>query len=104
MSLQSTILSGDWTLNGVTRQAHSLLEISTSVVKGDLLETPFLIDCSGIEEIDTSGLQLLYVWMQCLQIKGIQPSLTNISHDMQAKVRQVGFNKIFDSVVPAVCE
>lgn len=104
MSLQSTVLSGDWTLNGVTRQAHSLLEISTTVVRSEALETPFLIDCSGIEEIDTSGLQLLYVWIQCLQIKGIQPSLTNISHDMQAKVRQIGFSKIFDSAVPSLSE
>lgn len=93
----ATNLSGDWTMNSISHQIESLLAISTDV--GDLVprNKTLVVDCSGISKIDMSGLQLLYVWQQCLQIRGLQAELVNLSDGMRSTVQQVGLHTIFKS-------
>lgn len=90
-------LSGDWTMNSVSHQIESLLTISSDV--GELVpkNKTLVVDCSGINKIDMSGLQLLYVWVQCLKIKGLQAELVNLSDGMRSTVQQVGLHNVFKS-------
>ena len=71
----SAHLNGDWTINGVVRQIAPLVELSNC---WDCSYPTVDIDCSGIEGIDSCGFQLLYTWMHCLEIKGIESKLVNL--------------------------
>lgn len=93
----ATSLSGDWTMNGITGQVNYLMSISGEVAGNRINCSRFVVDCSGINQIDMSGLQLLYVWLQCLQLKGMHAELVNFSDDIRATVQQVGLHKMFEA-------
>ena len=92
----ATNLSGDWTMNGISHQVQSLMAISSGVGGGVAQTGKLVVDCSGIKEIDISGLQLLYVWLQCLKIKGLRAELVNFSDGMRSTVQKVGLHKFFE--------
>ncbi|MCE1226827.1 MAG: STAS domain-containing protein [Geobacteraceae bacterium] len=92
----ATNLSGDWTMNGIPRQVQSLMEISNGVGGVIPQSSRLVVDCSGIQDIDISGLQLLYVWVQCLQIKGLRAELVNLSDSMRSTVRRVGLHTLLN--------
>ena len=71
----SAQLNGDWTVNGVVRQIEPLVELSNC---WDCNSSTVDIDCSGIEEIDSCGFQLLYTWLHCLEIRGIESKLLTL--------------------------
>src|ERR1039457_2508997 len=82
-------LEGDWTHAGVTESSIELLtdalqQIEPGVAKG------FQIDCRNVRAIDITGLQLLYVWMQCVKLRGVEPDLVNPSNNLQQAFRSVG--------------
>ncbi len=90
----ATRLSGDWTINSIVSQANYLMSLSENTVAGAALHRRFQVDCSEVDRIDLSGLQLLYVWMQCLQIKGVSAELVNLSDDMRLAVQQFGLHTL----------
>ena len=54
-----------------------------------------LINCEQIDETDTSGLQLLNVWMECARLRGIAPKLVNVNNDMRRAIKELGFSNSF---------
>ena len=85
-------LSGNWNLSGVVLQIESL---STFHQLESGLEKLFCIDCSEISSVDMSGLQLLYVWMQCVSLRGGKPELINLPEGMQETINRLGLEKCF---------
>lgn len=79
-------LTGDWTMAGVVKQVSRLTELD---IRGIRPGIPAVIDCSGIDRIDLSGFQLLYVWLHCLELNGLRPELVNVPPWMrEAQLRQ----------------
>jgi len=85
-------LSGQWDLSGLVHQIESLSALY------QLESGPgrkIRIDCSEIGSVDMSGLQLLYVWMQCVSFRGAKPELINLPEDMQLAIKRLGLEKCF---------
>jgi len=85
-------LSGHWNLSGVVLQIESL---STLHKLSSGLEKLYRIDCSEINSVDMTGLQLLYVWMQCISLRGLKPELINLPEGMQQTIKRLGLEKCF---------
>ena len=86
-------LSGDWTICGISRQVELLMNypFMHAVGKGEVIT----IDCSQIEGIDINGLQLLFVWLQCIRLHGMVPSLVNLTEEMVLKMTALGLIQNF---------
>lgn len=41
------------------------------------------IDCERIEGIDRGGLELLYTWIECARLCGVEPVLTGLPEHLQ---------------------
>jgi len=93
-------LEGDWTMTGVADNIESLiLSLNNMESQG---KKSLQINCKQIEETDTSGLQLLNVWMECARLRGIKPKLVNVPSGMRRAIHELGFNKCFsDSCLDA---
>jgi len=75
-------LQGDLTHSGVTHNIIKSLAASLQqIVSGGLKNLH--IDCGRISSADTSGLQLLYVWMQCARFRGVEPELINLPDSLR---------------------
>ena len=91
-------LSGDWTISGVVSQMDSL---SCSLQKlASTRKKRIHIDCTHIDSIDISGLQLLHVWMHCARMRGVHAQLINLSDDMQQTIRRLGLTNSFTDNYP----
>lgn len=86
-------LEGDWTMTGVAENIDSML-LSLNQIESEG-ESSFQINCGQIEEADTSGLQLLSVWMECARLRGIEPKLVNVTAGMQRAIHELGFSQLF---------
>ena len=53
------------------------------------------IDCGKVRSADISGLQLLYVWMQCARFRGVEPELVNLSGTLQQSIHTLGLEDNF---------
>lgn len=80
-------LEGDWTISGVEENLDSLL-LSLKLLENRGTKR-INIDCGKIDDADTSGLQLLNVWMLCARLKGVEPKLVNLSERMNCAIRQL---------------
>jgi ABC-type transporter Mla MlaB component len=77
----------------VVQQVSRLAELEIGGARpGDAV----VIDCSGIAEIDLSGFQLLYVWLQCIQLSGLRPELVNIPEWMLEAQERQGITQVFE--------
>ena len=81
-------IGGDWSITGIVQQAKPLVELSNGYHE---TARSINIDCGGIKIIDLSGFQLLYVWMQCLHLRGFRAELINIPDFMQEAQKGLGF-------------
>lgn len=96
-------LTGHWNLSGLVHQIESL---STLHKLEHGLGKHFRIDCSEINSVDRSGLQFLYVWMQCIGMRGVKPELVNLPEDMQQTIKTLGLENCFSDFhedVPDSC-
>jgi len=93
-------LQGDLTHSGVSHCIIRLLAASLQQIVAGGLKT-LHIDCGRIRSADTSGLQLLYVWMQCARFRGVQPELINLPEYLQQTLRGMGFGDSFSETVAA---
>jgi ABC-type transporter Mla MlaB component len=89
-------LSGQWNLSGLVHQIESLTKL---IQTESGLINPFRIDCSKINSVDMSGLQLLYVWLQCVTLRGAKPELINLPEDMHQNIKQLGLARCFSDFI-----
>ncbi|HIJ88356.1 MAG TPA: STAS domain-containing protein [Desulfuromonadales bacterium] len=76
-------------LNVINSLSHSLDKVSPERGYG------LRIDCGGVRTADKSGLQLLYVWMQCARLRGVESELVNMSATMQNTIHAMGLEHCF---------
>ena len=87
-------LQGDLTHAGVTHTiVNSLGSLLNRIASGG--EKNFRIDCKRIRTIDISGLQLLYVWMQCARFRGVEPELINIPDSLHQTIKKMELGHCF---------
>jgi len=87
-------LQGDLTHSGVTHNIINLLAASLQkIVSGG--DRYIHIDCERVRTADVSGLQLLYVWMQCARFRGVEPALVNLSDSLRQSMQRMGFDLCF---------
>jgi anti-anti-sigma regulatory factor len=55
----------------------------------------FHIDCGKVRSADFSGLQLLYVWMQCAKFWGVEASLVNLPDRFKKDIEKLGLSNCF---------
>lgn len=80
-------LEGDWTISGVEENLDSLL-LSLKLLESRG-ERNINIDCGQIDVADTSGLQLLNVWMLCARLRGVEPKLLNLTQNMNLAIQKL---------------
>lgn len=87
-------LQGDLTDSGVT---HSSIDsLAVSLQKIDLGgKKNIRIDCGKVRSADISGLQLLYVWMQCFRFRGVEPELVNLSASLKHAIQKMSIGHCF---------
>ncbi len=86
-------LSGEWTISEIDSQFESLNGILQQLSSSQ--QNILHVDCSTIGSMDMSGLQLLYVWMECAKMQGIGVRLVNQPHGMRQTIRKLGFEHCF---------
>ncbi len=89
----TAMLVGNWTESEDVNRFRYLSELS-SRCKGIVGE--IRIDCSGIEKIDSSGLHILYSWLQCIYFRGNQPRIVNVSAALRNSRIQLGVAPAFE--------
>ena len=75
-------LEGYWTLDGVTQSAIDSLAVALQQLEA-IGARRLDVDCRQINAIDTTGQQILYVWLQCSRLRGVEPELVNIPKKLQ---------------------
>ena len=87
-------LQGDLTHSGVTDNIISSLAVSLLKIesRGD---KNIQIDCEKVSSADNNGLQLLYIWMHCARIRGVEPELINMSNTLQQTMLGMGLGNCF---------
>ena len=93
-------LHGDWTMTGVADNIESMI-VSLGQLEAEGKKN-FWINCKDIEDTDTSGLQLLIVWMECARLRGIEPKLVNVPDGMLRSINDFGFSHLFTDTYPDV--
>ena len=69
-------MDGNWTLTGVTQSSIKSLSVALQQIE-HCDDKTLRIDCRHVSAIDTTGKQLLDVWMQCARFRGAEPVLVN---------------------------
>jgi ABC-type transporter Mla MlaB component len=87
-------LQGHLTHSGVTHSIVNSLGASLQQIVS-AGEKYFRIDCGMIRTADLSGLQLLYVWMQCARFRGVEPELVNLPNSLQKTMQRMGLGHCF---------
>jgi anti-anti-sigma regulatory factor len=85
-------LSGHWNDSGLVDQIELL---STFDLVQPANESRIHIDCSEIDSVDRGGFQLLFVWVQCIRMRGIQPILVNLSAAMRKTMENLELETCF---------
>lgn len=90
-------LQGDLTHDGMTSQGIESLSVSMQQLESDGVKK-FHIDCRRILTADFYGLQLLYVWVQCARIRGMETELVNLPDALHTALQRSGFLRCFQAV------
>jgi|ERR1039457_2480891 ABC-type transporter Mla MlaB component len=83
-------LEGSWTLKNLTSGTIDALSDSLDKIEpgnGNCLR----IDFHQISEIDGCGQQLLFIWLQCIKFRGIEPELFNVPANLRKTFKKLGF-------------
>lgn len=91
-------LSGHLTLSGITHNIITSLALSLQQL-ASLGKKQIRIDCRRIYSADTSGLQLLYVWMQCARLRGVEPELINLPGNLIQTIQRLGLGDCFTETI-----
>jgi len=82
-------LLGDLTNSGMSHGSIDALNVSLLQIEAGGRKN-IRIDCTKIRLADICGLQLLYVWMQCVRLRGVEPELVNLSDSLQQAIHGLG--------------
>lgn len=91
-------LEGDWTMTSAADNIDSVMHFLNQIAAEG--KSSFLINCGHIEETDTSGLQILNVWVECARLRGIEPKLVDVTDGMLRAINEFGFSHLFSDVYP----
>ena len=81
MAGMEAYLEGDWTFIGA---AHKIDSLSLSLQQIESRTNKNLsIDCGRVVKADVGGLQLLNVWMECVRMRGVVPTLVNVPNTLK---------------------
>ena len=69
-------LQGDWTYAGVTQDAIESLAVALQQIEHGS-RGRISIDCREMSAVDIFGQQMLSVWMQCANLRGVESELVN---------------------------
>jgi anti-anti-sigma regulatory factor len=82
-------LVGDWSVTGVMRDnldtLSSALQQISPTASGRLK-----IDCRQVHTIDTTGQQILNVWIQCVRLRGVEPELIIPAGNLRQTFKSLG--------------
>lgn len=107
-------LEGNWTLKDMTSSTIDSLAATLEKIEpgyGKYLR----IDFHQISEVDVFGQQLLFIWLQCLKFRGIEPELFNLPDNLRKTFKKLGFRickgikspdmarKVFKFAIPKGC-
>jgi ABC-type transporter Mla MlaB component len=81
--LQGNLIHSGVTQNIINSLAVFLQEIASGGGK------KICIDCKKVLVSDISGMQLLYVWMECARFRGMEPELVNLPDTLQQAMRKL---------------
>jgi ABC-type transporter Mla MlaB component len=100
MSGNVASLEGAWTLAGVTQCAIDSLAVALQqIIPGS---TRMLhIDCRDISVIDANGLHLLYGWVQCARLRGVEPELILSRNELQQTFQNLKIPYRYTSLIMA---
>lgn len=84
-------MDGDWTLSGVTESSIKSLSVALQQIEA-LGSSKLPIDCRYVSAIDTTGKQLLDVWMQCARFRGVEPELVNPPKNLKHCFQSLGLS------------
>jgi ABC-type transporter Mla MlaB component len=87
-------LQDDLTHSGVTNNIINSLAVSLHNIDFEDKKN-IRIDCALIHKADISGLQLLYVWMQCARFRGVETELVNLTDALQQVLFRLGLGHCF---------
>ena len=89
-------LQDDLTHSGMTHNIFNSLAVSLQQIESRGGKH-ICIDCGRVHSADISGLQLLYVWMQCARFRGVEPELFNMPDTLQQDILKMGLGNCFTS-------
>lgn len=69
-------LTGNWTRSEMTDSNIDLLACSLKKLRGAGMRN-VRIDCGQLNEVDVSGLQVLYIWLRSFKFRGIDLEMVN---------------------------
>ncbi len=87
-------LHGGLTHSGVTYNIVNTLAASLEKL-GSGGEKSFYIDCGKVLSADVSGLQLLYVWIQCAKFKGVEAILVILPERLKQDMQRIELGHCF---------
>ena len=89
MSGSMASLEGDWTVAGVTQNNLDTLSVALELIEpsdGRSLN----IDCQQVCAIDTTGKQILNIWLKCARLRGVEPELVNPPNKLRRSFQRLG--------------
>jgi ABC-type transporter Mla MlaB component len=94
-SANKLTLKGDFSIAGVHEQMPHLLQhlaLATAAMPDGADRTlPYIIDLSGVQDLDACGCQLLAVALRTLRKLGIEVFFVNLSDDYRQQIHLLGF-------------
>ncbi len=91
-------LEGDWTLTAVTRNVDALAQSLQQFEPGN--EQNLSINCREVGNVDSSGMQLLNVWLQCVRFRGVEPTLVNVPESLRHAMQGLDFKQYLSDNFP----
>jgi len=87
--LQGDLTYSDMARSSIESMAACLRQIESSG------RNNINIDCGKVRAVDTNGLQLLNVWVECARLNGVEPELVNIPNNLQLALQRTGASYSF---------
>ena len=75
-------LVGNWTRTEMTDRNIDSLAVSLQQLKIAGVKN-LQIDCGNLNEVDASGLQLLYIWLRFFRFRGVNVEIINLPEKLR---------------------
>lgn len=75
-------LAGNWTRTEMTDRNIDSLAVSLQQLKIAGVKN-LQIDCGQLNDVDASGLQLLYIWLRSFRFRGVELEIVNLPEKLR---------------------